>query len=65
MCVCVCCLGGSSRSIEVKHGIPLTNTEIESDIVGEMDREFDILFVSDNDRLAVLPGEGESVLLVV
>jgi hypothetical protein len=42
----------------IKEGEKLPDTEIESDIVGNR------LFVSDNDRLAVLPGEGESVLLI-
>jgi hypothetical protein len=43
----------------------LPNTDIDIERVGEIDREFDILFASDDDGLAVLPGEGESVLLVV
>ena len=42
----------------IKEGEKLPDTEIESDIVGNR------LFVSDNDLLAVLPGEGESVLLI-
>jgi len=42
----------------------LPNTDIDIDRVGMVDREVDILFVSDNDGLAVLPGEGESVLLI-
>ena len=41
----------------------LPNTDIDIDRVGEIDREFDILFVRDDDGLAVLPGEGETVLL--
>jgi hypothetical protein len=52
----------------IKEGEKLPDTEIDIERVGEIDREFerefDILFVSDNDRLAVLPGEGESVLLI-
>ena len=46
-------------------GEKLPDTEIDIERVGEIDREFDILFVSDNDGLAVLPGEGEIVVLVV
>jgi hypothetical protein len=50
-------------------GEKLPNTDIDIDRVGdidkEFDREFDILDVRDSDGLAVLPGEGESVLLVV
>ena len=44
-------------------GEKLPNTDIDIERVGEIDREFDILFVSDKDGLAVLPGEGETVLL--
>ena len=58
--------GVPERLIALKEeGEKLPDTEIESDIVGEIDREFDILLVSDNDGLAVLPGEGEIVVLVV
>jgi hypothetical protein len=50
-------------------GEKLPNTDIDIDRVGdidkEFDREFDILDVRDSDGLAFLPGEGESVLLVV
>jgi hypothetical protein len=45
-------------------GEKLPDTDIDIESVGEMDCEFDILFVSDNDGLAVLPGEGETVLLI-
>jgi hypothetical protein len=41
----------------------LPDTDIDIERVGEIDREFDILFVSDKDGLAVLPGEGETVSL--
>jgi hypothetical protein len=45
----------------------LPNTDIDIERLGEIDREFDrefdILDVRDSDGLAVLPGEGETVLL--
>jgi hypothetical protein len=44
-------------------GEKLPDTDIDIESVGEIDKEFDILFVSDNDGLAVLPGEGEIVSL--
>ena len=43
----------------------LPKTEIDIDRVGEIDKEFEIVLVSDVDGLAVLPGDGETVLLVV
>ena len=58
--------GVPERLIALKEdGEKLPDTEIDIERVGEIDREFDILFVSDNDGLAVLPGEGEIVVLVV
>jgi hypothetical protein len=49
-------------------GEKLPNTDIDIEKVGvvdrDVDREFDILFVIDNDGLAVLPGEGDTVLLI-
>lgn len=49
-------------------GEKLPNTDIDIERVGMVDIEFDILFdillVSDNDGLAVLPGEGDTVLLI-
>lgn len=45
-------------------GEKLPNTDIDIERVGEIDREFDILFVRDNDGLAVLPGEGDIVALI-
>ena len=58
--------GVPERLIALKEeGEKLPETEIDIERVGEIDREFDILFVSDNDGLAVLPGEGEIVALVV
>ena len=48
----------------IKDGEKLPDTEIDIESVGEIDREFDILFVCDDDGLAVLPGEGEAVLLI-
>ena len=44
-------------------GEKLPDTDIDIERVGEIDKEFDILFVSDKDGLAVLPGEGETVSL--
>jgi hypothetical protein len=44
-------------------GEKLPDTDIDIESVGEMDCEFNILLVSDKDGLAVLPGEGETVLL--
>jgi hypothetical protein len=45
----------------------LPNTDIDIDRVGmvdrEFDREFDTLDVRDSDGLAVLPGDGDTVLL--
>ena len=41
------------------------DTEIDIERVGEIDREFDILFAIDEDGVGVLPGEGETVVLVV
>lgn len=58
--------GVPERLIALKEdGEKLPDTEIDIESVGEIDREFDILLVSDNDGLAVLPGEGEIVVLVV
>ena len=48
----------------IKDGEKLPDTEIDIESVGEIDRECDILFVCDDDGLAVLPGEGEAVLLI-
>ena len=48
-----------------EEGEKLPDTEIDIERVGDIDCEFDILFVSDKDGLAVLPGEGEIVVLVV
>jgi hypothetical protein len=45
-------------------GEKLPDTDIDIERVGEIDRDFDILLVSDKDGLAVLPGEGETVLLI-
>lgn len=45
-------------------GEKLPDTDIDIESVGEIDRDFDILLVSDKDGLAVLPGEGETVLLI-
>jgi hypothetical protein len=45
-------------------GEKLPDTDIDIERVGEIDRDFDILLVSDKDGLAVLPGEGEAVLLI-
>ena len=45
-------------------GEKLPNTDIDIDRVGDIDKEFDILFVRDNDGLAVLPGEGDIVALI-
>jgi hypothetical protein len=49
----------------IEEGEKLPDTDIDIESVGEIDREFDILFVSDKDGLAVFPGEGETVVLVV
>ena len=49
----------------IEEGEKLPDTDIDIERVGEIDREFDILFVNDKDGLAVLPGEGETVVLVV
>ena len=58
--------GVPERLIALKEdGEKLPDTEIDIESVGEIDREFDILLVSDKDGLAVLPGEGEIVVLVV
>jgi len=43
----------------------LPETEIDIDRVGMVDKEFEIVLVTDIDGLAVLPGDGETVLLVV
>jgi len=45
-------------------GEKLPDTDIDIERVGMVDNEFDILLVSDKDGLAVLPGEGETVLLI-
>jgi len=49
-------------------GEKLPNTEIDIERVGvidrDVDREFDLLLVRDSDGLAVLPGEGDTVLLI-
>jgi hypothetical protein len=45
-------------------GEKLPDTDIDIESVGKTDCEFDILLVSDKDGLAVLPGEGEAVLLI-
>jgi hypothetical protein len=42
----------------------LPDTDIDIERVGEIDREFEILLESDMDGLAVLPGDGETVLLI-
>jgi hypothetical protein len=56
--------GVPEKLILLMDGEKLPNTDIDIERVGEIDREFDILFMSDKDRLAVLPGEGETVLLI-
>lgn len=43
----------------------LPHTDIERDIVGLIDCEFDILLESDKEGLIVLPSEGEGVLVDV
>jgi hypothetical protein len=55
--------GVPEKLILLKDGEKLPNTDIDIERVWEIDKEFDILFVSDKDGLAVLPGEGETVLL--
>ena len=58
--------GVPERLIALKEeGEKLPVVEIDIDSVGEIDREFDILLVSDKDGLAVLPGEGEIVVLAI
>jgi hypothetical protein len=56
--------GVPEKLILLMDGEKLPNTDIDIERVGEIDRDVDILFVSDKDRLAVLPGEGETVLLI-
>jgi len=60
--------GVPEKLILLMDGEKLPNTDIDIDRVGmvdrEFDREFDILDVRDSDGLAVLPGDGDTVLLI-